>query len=108
MACSLSFLAAFSRLSLSLGLPLPPPAPLSPRGTDPKHPNWGCSFQDDSGFSGLGIRLGAYFQLPATVLANSFLPDSIRGDAQNTNLIIMIAVFAGMANATLQVTLFSY
>jgi hypothetical protein len=102
MATLLPFLAAlFLLITLSLALPLPQSTPLSPR-TDPKHPNWGCTFQGNSDLYGLGIRLGVYLQLLATVLANSFLPDSIREDAQNTNSIIMIAVFAGMATATLQ------
>jgi hypothetical protein len=91
--------------TLSLALPISAPSsPLSPREghTNPDHPLWGCSFEGNFDLYGLGIRLGVYLQLLSTVLANSFLPDSVSEDARNTNTIIMIAVFAGMATATFQ------
>ena len=75
---------------------------LSPRGDSEKHPNWGCPFTGNSDLYGLGIRLGVYVQLFSTLLANAFLSRSLREDAHNTNAIIMIAIFAGMANATIR------
>jgi hypothetical protein len=65
------------------------------------HENWGCSFEGNSDLYGLGIRLGVYLQLLSTLLANGFLSNELREDARNTNAIIMIAVFAGMASATI-------
>jgi len=89
-------------LGIGLASPLPPQTyrDLHLFGRDEKHPLWGCPFEGNSDLYGLGIRLGVYLQLFSTLLANSFCSDSVREDARNTNAIIMIAVFAGMANAT--------
>ena len=79
--------------------------PLSqPSDTDHKneHLNWGCSFSGNSDLYGLGIRVGVYLQLLSTLLANALLSEELREDARNTNAIIMIAIFAGMVNATIK------
>jgi hypothetical protein len=72
---------------------------LEPRGPDP---NAGCPFPGNSDLYGFGIRIGIYLQLLSTLLANSTLSDQLRDDAHNTNAIIMIALFAGMVNATVK------
>jgi|SRR6266536_1330977 len=94
-------------LTFSLASPISPSTiqndrNLSPRGDSEEHPNWGCPFAGNSDLYGLGIRLGVYLQLFSTLLANAFLSRSLREDAHNTNAIIMIALFAGMANATIR------
>ena len=77
------------------------PYPSVDHHNDGQNPNWGCPFQGNSDLYGLGIRLGVYLQLFSTLLANGFLSNNIIEDARNTNAIIMIAVFAGMASATI-------
>ena len=98
------FITAFL-LTLSLASPLnlansPNYRRLSPRDKD--HPTWGCHFQGNSDLYGLGIRVGIYMQLFSSLLANAALPSHVREDMQNTNAIIMVSVFAGMANATIR------
>lgn len=91
--------------AVSLASPLPTETAtwILPRSsTEEEHPDWGCSFPGNSDLYGLGIRLGVYLQLFSTLLANAFLSRTNRDDAHNTNAIIMIAIFAGMANATIR------
>lgn len=64
--------------------------------------NEDCAFPGNSDLYGLGIRVGIYLQLASTLLANACLSREVQEDARNTNAILMIAVFAGMAYATIK------
>jgi hypothetical protein len=96
-------LALFTILSFSMAVQA---LPLSSQPSDThyknEHPNWGCSFSGNSNLYGLGIRVGVYLQLLSILLANALLSKELREDARNTNAIIMIAIFAGMVNATIK------
>ena len=58
-----------------------------------------CSIDGNPDLYGLGIRLGIYFQIIATILVNHFVPDEVSG-IWDTNGIFTLAVFAAVANAT--------
>ena len=58
-----------------------------------------CLINGNSDLYGLGIRLGIYSQIIATLLVNNFLPNEVSG-AWDTNGIFLLAVFAAVANAT--------
>jgi hypothetical protein len=51
---------------------------------------------------GLGIRLGFYFQLISTLLANHFLPDALR-EAWDANTIFLIAIFVAVVKSSVNV-----
>jgi hypothetical protein len=59
-----------------------------------------CSFVGNPDLYGLGIRLGVYFQLFATLFANAFLDEAV-GDALDTNFIFLFALFVALARATI-------
>ena len=60
-----------------------------------------CVFEGNPDLYGLGIRLGIYFQVLATLLASHFLPNEI-STAWDTNGIFLLAVFAAVARATIE------
>ena len=62
-----------------------------------------CSIDGNQDLYGLGIRLGIYFHLIATILVNRFLPNEVSG-AWDTNSIFLLAVFAAVAKATVSRT----
>jgi hypothetical protein len=58
-----------------------------------------CSFVGNPDLYGLGIRLGVYFQLFATLFANAFLDEAV-GDALDTNFIFLFTLFVALVRAT--------
>lgn len=58
-----------------------------------------CLFEGKSDLYGFGIRLGIYFQLISTALADKLLPEEQK-NAWDTNSIFLLAVFAAVAKST--------
>ena len=63
-----------------------------------------CLINGNPDLYGLGIRLGIYSQIIATLLVHNFLPNEVSG-AWDTNGIFLLAVFAAVANATVTLTI---
>ena len=63
-----------------------------------------CLIDGNPDLYGLGIRLGIYSQIIATLLVNNFLPNEVSG-TWDTNGIFLLAVFAAVANATVTLTI---
>ena len=57
-----------------------------------------CSIDGNPDLYGLGIRLGIYFQIVATILVNNFVPDEVSG-TWDMNAISILAVFAAVNHA---------
>ncbi|KAK4697846.1 hypothetical protein P7C71_g298, partial [Lecanoromycetidae sp. Uapishka_2] len=63
-----------------------------------------CPINGNPDLYGMGIRLGIYSQIIATILVNNFLPNEVSA-AWDTNGIFLLAVFAAVANATVTMTI---
>src|SRR5579871_5463152 len=61
-----------------------------------------CMLNGNSDLYGLGIRLGVYFQLISTLLANHFLPDALR-EAWDANTIFLVSIFIAMIKTSVNV-----
>jgi hypothetical protein len=64
-------------------------------------PNASCSFQGNPDLLGLGIRVGIYCQLLASIIANHALPDAVRA-AVDTNAIFLFALLVAVTKATVE------
>ena len=60
-----------------------------------------CAFEGNPDLYGLGIRLGIYFSVLATLLASHVLPDEL-STAWDINGFFLLAVFAAVAKATVE------
>jgi hypothetical protein len=61
-----------------------------------------CVLNGNSDLYGLGIRLGVYFQLISTLLANHFLPDALR-EAWDANTIFLVSIFIAVIKSSVNV-----
>lgn len=61
-----------------------------------------CVLNGNSDLYGLGIRLGVYFQLISTLLANHFLPDALR-EALDANTIFLVSIFIAVIKSSVNV-----
>ena len=62
-------------------------------------PTTSCILNGNPDLYGLGIRLGVYFQLISTLLANHFLPDALR-EAWDSNTIFLISIFIAIIKSS--------
>ena len=79
-------------------LPLPSPLEDQIRQNAPRSTGR-CVLIGNSDLYGLGIRLGVYFQLLSTLLANHFLPEALR-EAWDANSIFLISIFVAVLKST--------
>ncbi|KIW25847.1 uncharacterized protein PV07_08987 [Cladophialophora immunda] len=61
-----------------------------------------CVLEGNSELYGLGIRLGVYFQLISTLLANHFLPDALR-EAWDANTIFLTSILIAIVKSSVRV-----
>jgi hypothetical protein len=61
-----------------------------------------CLLNGNSDLYGLGIRLGVYFQLISTLLANHFLPDAL-GEAWDANTIFLLSIFVAVIKSSIHI-----
>jgi len=61
-----------------------------------------CVLDGNSDLYGFGIRLGVYFQLISTLLANHFLPDALR-EAWDANTIFLVSIFIAVIKSSVNV-----
>jgi hypothetical protein len=61
-----------------------------------------CVLNGNSDLYGLGIRLGVYFQLISTLLANHFLADALR-EAWDANTIFLLSIFIAIIKSSVSV-----
>jgi hypothetical protein len=71
------------------------------RESDPA-PIASCVLNGNSDLYGLGIRLGVYFQLISTLLANHFLPEALR-EAWDANTIFLVSILIAIIKFSVNV-----